>query len=273
MENGKVTSNNLEIRRLFTSDSGWYECQIPTKPTQKTYIYLEVLGRCSSMHNVIQPTLEPFPITCIFIHNNKIGSPKIEANVTTGLRSGDTVELTCHVDYLPARYKLNWYLDEKNLNEMVAAAEVVNRSMRNSNESSSSSSSSLSSSVAPVLPYRIEAVRKRDCTLTRLTIINFTEVHSRRGRGVYKCKYDAGPTSIGEAVYDPAARLKLTKSSSRLDMFDSFLLSSSLSSSSSSSLSSTQSHSAGKSRLLLLAACLSIVSRSLIFNSYSSINS
>jgi hypothetical protein len=42
---GKITINNLEIRKLQVSDSGWYECQLPTKPTQINYIYLEVLGK------------------------------------------------------------------------------------------------------------------------------------------------------------------------------------------------------------------------------------
>ena len=41
----KVINNNLEIRRLQLSDAGWYECQLPTKPTQKNYVYLEVLGK------------------------------------------------------------------------------------------------------------------------------------------------------------------------------------------------------------------------------------
>ncbi len=40
----KVINNNLEIRKLQLADSGWYECQLPTKPTQKNYVYLEVLG-------------------------------------------------------------------------------------------------------------------------------------------------------------------------------------------------------------------------------------
>jgi hypothetical protein len=41
----RVISNNLEIRKLTSSDSGWYECQLPTKPTQINYIYLEVLSK------------------------------------------------------------------------------------------------------------------------------------------------------------------------------------------------------------------------------------
>jgi hypothetical protein len=40
----QITNNNLEIRKLQLTDSGWYECQLPTKPTQINYIYLEVLG-------------------------------------------------------------------------------------------------------------------------------------------------------------------------------------------------------------------------------------
>ena len=41
----KITSNNLEIRKLQLTDSGWYECQLPTKPTQINYVYLEVLSK------------------------------------------------------------------------------------------------------------------------------------------------------------------------------------------------------------------------------------
>lgn len=44
-KNPKITTNDLEIRKLKISDSGWYECQLPTKPTQKNYIYLEVFGK------------------------------------------------------------------------------------------------------------------------------------------------------------------------------------------------------------------------------------
>lgn len=40
----QVTTNNLEIRKLQVSDSGWYECQLPTKPTQKSYVFLQVHG-------------------------------------------------------------------------------------------------------------------------------------------------------------------------------------------------------------------------------------
>ena len=41
----RVTSNSLEIRKLQVTDSGWYECQLPTKPTQKTYVHLQVFGK------------------------------------------------------------------------------------------------------------------------------------------------------------------------------------------------------------------------------------
>ena len=43
-ENSRITTHNLEIRKLHSSDSGWYECQLPTKPTQINYVYLEVLS-------------------------------------------------------------------------------------------------------------------------------------------------------------------------------------------------------------------------------------
>ena len=44
-ENSIVTTNDLSIRKLKISDSGWYECQLPTKPTQKNYIHLQVFGK------------------------------------------------------------------------------------------------------------------------------------------------------------------------------------------------------------------------------------
>jgi hypothetical protein len=45
LNQSRVISNNLEIRKLTSLDSGWYECQLPTKPTQINYIYLEVLSK------------------------------------------------------------------------------------------------------------------------------------------------------------------------------------------------------------------------------------
>ncbi len=55
------------------SDSGWYECQLPTKPTQKTYVFLQVHG-----------------------------VPKITASRKHSPKHGDLVELTCHVGNKPA---------------------------------------------------------------------------------------------------------------------------------------------------------------------------
>jgi hypothetical protein len=49
-ENMKITSNNLEIRKLQLTDSGWYECQLPTKPTQINYVHLEVLSITYCIH-------------------------------------------------------------------------------------------------------------------------------------------------------------------------------------------------------------------------------
>ena len=43
-ENQKLLAYNLEIRKLQFNDSGWYECQLNTKPTIKNYIYLKVLS-------------------------------------------------------------------------------------------------------------------------------------------------------------------------------------------------------------------------------------
>jgi hypothetical protein len=43
-ESEKILAFNLEIRKLQFNDSGWYECQLNTKPTIKNYIYLKVLS-------------------------------------------------------------------------------------------------------------------------------------------------------------------------------------------------------------------------------------
>ena len=43
-ETEKLLAYNLEIRKLQLNDSGWYECQLNTKPTVKNYIYLKVLS-------------------------------------------------------------------------------------------------------------------------------------------------------------------------------------------------------------------------------------
>ena len=78
----RISSVNLEIRKLQITDSGWYECQLPTKPTQVNYIYLEVLG-----------------------------APKIEASVKSP-RLGDSLELTCKVKNLPLNQELYWQYED-----------------------------------------------------------------------------------------------------------------------------------------------------------------
>lgn len=55
----RITVNNLEIRRLQLSDSGWYECQLPTKPTQINYIHLEVLGIIAFLELTYLPKNDP----------------------------------------------------------------------------------------------------------------------------------------------------------------------------------------------------------------------
>ena len=78
-----ITSNNLEIRKLQLSDSGWYECQLPTKPTQKNYVHLEVLSY-----------------------------PKIEAR-----KLGDSLELKCQIRNMPSKYEMQWWFNEKKVDE------------------------------------------------------------------------------------------------------------------------------------------------------------
>jgi hypothetical protein len=45
LEAGQMLAYNLEIRKLQINDSGWYECQLNTKPTIKNYIFLKVLSK------------------------------------------------------------------------------------------------------------------------------------------------------------------------------------------------------------------------------------
>jgi len=99
-----ITTNNLEIRKLQVSDSGWYECQVPTKPTQKSYVYLQVHG-----------------------------VPKITVN----RKQTDLIELTCRVENKPVNSShLFWTF---NSDKIVAGTTVdnygfqMNRSLRRRN--------------------------------------------------------------------------------------------------------------------------------------------
>lgn len=40
----QISAFNIELRKLQLNDTGYYECQLNTKPTLKNYIYLKVLG-------------------------------------------------------------------------------------------------------------------------------------------------------------------------------------------------------------------------------------
>jgi hypothetical protein len=80
--NSKISSNNLEIRKLQLSDSGWYECQLPTKPTQKNYVHLEVLSY-----------------------------PKIDVNIKHP-RLGESLELKCQIKNLPSKYEMHWTFND-----------------------------------------------------------------------------------------------------------------------------------------------------------------
>ena len=81
----KISSNNLEIRKLQLSDSGWYECQLPTKPTQKNYVHLEVLTY-----------------------------PKIDAS-SKHPRLGESLELKCQIKNLPSKYEMHWTFNDKRI--------------------------------------------------------------------------------------------------------------------------------------------------------------
>jgi len=53
----KISAFNLEIRKLQLNDSGWYECQLNTRPTIKNYIYLNVIHEPKIYHHPSKPEL------------------------------------------------------------------------------------------------------------------------------------------------------------------------------------------------------------------------
>ena len=151
----KITSNNLEIRKLQLSDSGYYECQLPTKPTQINYVFLEVLA-----------------------------NPRIDAAGIKHLKSGDHLDLTCHVKHLPARFEIYWTFNDKRITQ----ANFINKTATNSNTNSNTNSSS-SSSGKQQRQSSITIVNEKinNTTISKLKI---TSANEQLHKGVYRCKYD-----------------------------------------------------------------------------------
>lgn len=171
----RVTTHNLEIRKLQSSDSGWYECQLPTKPTQINYVYLEVLAL-----------------------------PRIEVS-TRHARVGETIELMCQVKNLPRRFELSWVFNDKKLN-----LEALNRFEDNSTRTQANGSMHFAKNrkAQKILKtnyyinrrsvvnqrkksdhldtYLLINDRIQNTSVSRLRIRDLSELH----RGLYKCRYD-----------------------------------------------------------------------------------
>jgi len=158
LENLKITSNNLEIRKLQIADSGFYECQLPTKPTQINYVFLEVLA-----------------------------NPRIEQSTATlkqHLKPGDQLDLTCHVKHLPARFDIYWTFNDKR----IVNAQFINKTLTNTNSTSSSPPSKHrqqpSSQLSSII---IQNDKINNMTISKLRI---TSLNEQTHKGVYRCKYD-----------------------------------------------------------------------------------
>ncbi|CAF0864976.1 unnamed protein product [Brachionus calyciflorus] len=155
----KITIHNLEIRKLHNSDSGWYECQLPTKPTQINYIKLEVL------------TL-----------------PRIEVS-SKNARLGEKFELVCQVKNLPKRFELNWFFNDKKLTVYQDRKYPLDKKRHASFESIFENDSFIhikKKSTENSEFFSIVNEKFQNLTLSRLKIRDLTERH----KGVYKCKYD-----------------------------------------------------------------------------------
>lgn len=160
LENYKITSNNLEIRKLQVNDAGWYECQLPTKPTQINYVYLEVLG-----------------------------APKIEAS-SKHLKAGDVIELTCQVKHLPSGYELQWSLNDKKIHANVFNKTSQHKTERRNHSKNFKNLSEISQTRSKRNANRSFVIyndKINNYTISKLRISNLNE---QLHKGVYKCKYD-----------------------------------------------------------------------------------
>jgi hypothetical protein len=176
---GRLTVNNLEIRKLQLSDSGWYECQLPTKPTQKNYIYLEVLS-----------------------------FPRIESTKKY-YRSGDQVELICEVKNMPNRHELQWFFNDEKIHPKMDKHHHHQQQQtkeHNHLETKDHGSQARNTSIKRHKrkngsTHRRNSLLKRNLntftiindnststnkTISKLRIDNLEEFH----KGVYKCRYE-----------------------------------------------------------------------------------
>jgi hypothetical protein len=176
---GKLIVNNLEIRKLQLSDSGWYECQLPTKPTQKNYIYLEVLS-----------------------------FPRIESTKKY-FRSGDQVELICEVKNSHTRHELQWFFNDEKINSHIdknRPSQYEETKSRHHFQAKDLGSRARNTSVKRHKrkngsAHRRNSILKRNLnsftiindnststnkTISKLRIDNLEEFH----KGVYKCRYE-----------------------------------------------------------------------------------
>ncbi|RMZ95528.1 igLON family member 5 [Brachionus plicatilis] len=154
---GKRIVYNLEIRKVSCQDSGWYECQLPTKPTQINYVHLEVLTM-----------------------------PKIEVSGKIA-RLGEPFELTCKVKNLPQRYQLTWYLNGQKIPRKKHEEKKTSRNGRD-HLTSWFNDGFLLFKKKTDLAQSLSIVEEtfRNLTISRLRIDQIDELHI----GVFKCRYD-----------------------------------------------------------------------------------
>lgn len=154
---GKNVIYNLEIRKVIFEDSGWYECQLPTKPTKINYIHLQVLSM-----------------------------PRIEVS-SKAAGIGESFELICQVKNMPRDYQLGWYLNGKKISMSEKEKTKVFRNRRGHLANWFDHEFLLfrdTSDAVPVL--RIKEEKFKNYTISRLKIDKINEFH----QGVFKCKYD-----------------------------------------------------------------------------------
>lgn len=148
---------NLEIRKVNFKDSGWYECQLPTKPTKINYVHLEVMA-----------------------------IPKIEATSSIA-EFGEPFELICKVRHLPQRYQLTWYLNGKKISK-IEPKEISNYRNRRGHLSNWFNNGFLFLKRKSALTQSMKIIEEKfkNFTISRLRIEQISELH----KGLFECKYD-----------------------------------------------------------------------------------
>lgn len=153
----KYVVYNLEIRKVNFEDSGWYECQLPTKPTKINYVHLQVLSM-----------------------------PRIEVS-SKAAGIGESFELICKVKNMPRNYQLAWYLNGNKIlmGETEKTKRYKNRRGHLANWFDHEFLYFRDTSDFPST-LKIKEEKFENFTISRLKIDKINEFH----HGVFKCKYD-----------------------------------------------------------------------------------